>query len=130
MADKVFDTSDLTVHELRRVFTDLSRGGPEKQLVVTLLSFGYKYGVPLEADLLLDVRFLPNPHFVPDLRPLTGRDRKVQEYVNAAPSTHTFLEKTTGPAPLPHSRVRWRRKELSDDRNRMYRRATPIRDDR
>jgi UPF0042 nucleotide-binding protein len=95
VADKVFDTSDLTVHELRRVFTDLSRGGPEKQLVVTLLSFGYKYGVPLEADLLLDVRFLPNPHFVPDLRPLTGRDRKVQEYVNAAPSTHTFLEKTT-----------------------------------
>jgi UPF0042 nucleotide-binding protein len=95
VADKVFDTSDLTVHELRRVFMDLSRGGPEKQLVVTLLSFGYKYGVPLEADLLLDVRFLPNPHFVSDLRPLTGRDRKVQEYVSAAPATHTFLEKTT-----------------------------------
>ena len=95
LADKVFDTSDLTVHELRRVFMDLSRGGPDKQLVVTLLSFGYKYGVPLEADLLLDVRFLPNPHFVPSLRPLTGRDRGVQEYVNAAPSALTFLDKTT-----------------------------------
>ena len=95
LADKAFDTSDLTVHELRRVFMDLSHVGPDKQLVVTLLSFGYKYGVPLEADLLLDVRFLPNPHFVPALRPLTGRDRGVQEYVNNAPAARTFLDKTT-----------------------------------
>ena len=95
LADKVFDTSDLTVHELRRVFMDLSHGGPDKQLVVTLVSFGYKHGIPLEADLLLDVRFLPNPHFVPALRPLTGRDRGVQAYVDKAEATGTFLEKTT-----------------------------------
>ena len=94
LADKVFDTSDLTVHELRRVFMDLSHGGPGKQLVVTLVSFGYKHGIPLEADLLFDVRFLPNPHFVPALRPLTGRDRGVQEYVDKAEATGTFLDKT------------------------------------
>ena len=95
LADKVFDTSDLTVHELRRAFMDLSRGGPDKQLVVTLVSFGYKHGIPLEADLLLDVRFLPNPHFVPALRPLTGRDPDVQKYVDTAEATATFLDKTT-----------------------------------
>ena len=95
LADKVFDTSDLTVHELRRVFMDLSHGGPDKQLVVTLVSFGYKHGIPLEADLLFDVRFLPNPHFVPALRRLTGRDRGVQEYVDKAEATGTFLDKTT-----------------------------------
>ena len=95
LADKAFDTSHLTVHELRRVFMDLSHGDPNKQLVVTLLSFGYKHGVPLEADLLFDVRFLPNPYFVPVLRPLTGRDRGVQEYVDQAESARTFLNKTT-----------------------------------
>ena len=95
LADKVFDTSDLTVHELRRGFMDLSRQGPEKQLVVTLVSFGYKHGIPLEADLLLDVRFLPNPHFVPALRPLTGRDRRVREYVNKVEATGMFLDKTS-----------------------------------
>ena len=95
LADKVFDTSDLTVHELRRVFMDLSRGGPDKQLVVTLVSFGYKHGIPLEADLLLDVRFLPNPYFVPALRALTGRDQGVQKYVDQAEATGTFLDKTT-----------------------------------
>ena len=96
LADKVFDTSELTVHELRRVFMDLSRAGADKQLVVTVLSFGYKHGVPLEADLLFDVRFLPNPHFVPRLRPLTGRDRAVQDYLDEAEPTGVFLDKTTG----------------------------------
>jgi len=95
LADKVFDTSDLTVHELRRVFTDLSRGRPDAQLVVTMVSFGYKHGIPLEADLLLDVRFLPNPHFDPALRPMTGRDREVQEFIVNAEAAKTFLEKTT-----------------------------------
>jgi UPF0042 nucleotide-binding protein len=95
LADKVFDTSDLTVHELRRVFMDLSRGRPDAQLVVTMVSFGYKHGIPLETDLLLDVRFLPNPHFDPALRPMTGRDREVQEFVVNADAAKTFLEKTT-----------------------------------
>ena len=95
MSDKVFDTSELTVHELRRAFIDLSRVGAEKQLVVTVLSFGYKHGVPLEADLLFDVRFLPNPHFVPALRPLTGCDPAIREFLNEAEATGVFLDKTT-----------------------------------
>ncbi len=95
LADKVLDTSDLTVHELRRMFTDLSRGGPTKQLVVTLLSFGYKHGVPIEADLMLDVRFLPNPHFEPELRALSGRDKGVQEFLEKDTATDTFLTKAT-----------------------------------
>ena len=95
LADKVFDTSDLTVHDLRRVFFDLSCGESGKQLLVTLLSFGYKHGVPLESDLLFDVRFLPNPHFVPELRALTGRDAAVQSYIEGVDATTQFLDKTT-----------------------------------
>lgn len=91
-ADESFDTSDLTVHELRRAFTELSRGA-DKRLIVTLLSFGYKYGVPLESDLLLDVRFLPNPHFVPALRPLTGKDKEVQSYLKKSEAMNMFLVK-------------------------------------
>ncbi len=94
IADTVFDTSELNVHELRRAFKDLSRVGQDKPLVVTVLSFGYKHGIPLEADLMFDVRFLPNPHFVPALRPLTGRDRAVQEYLCAAEATGLFIDKT------------------------------------
>ena len=95
MADKVFDTSDLTVHELRKVFTDLSNRLPGKQLVLTLVSFGYKHGVPLEADLLFDVRFLPNPYFVSGLKLLTGKDQRVQEYIERSESGAVFLAKTT-----------------------------------
>jgi UPF0042 nucleotide-binding protein len=92
-ADESFDTSDLTVHELRRAFTELSRGA-DKRLIVTLLSFGYKYGVPLESDLLFDVRFLPNPHFVPALRPLTGKNKEVQSYLNEFESMDIFFLKS------------------------------------
>lgn len=95
MADRVVDTSDLTVHELRRAFMDLSRVGMDTPLVVTVLSFGFKHGVPPEADLLLDVRFLPNPHFVPELRPLTGRDQAVRDYIDNVEATRLFLDKTT-----------------------------------
>ena len=94
-ADRVFDTSDLTVHELRQAFMELSRGGSKTLLMVTLLSFGYKHGVPLESDLLLDVRFLPNPHFVERLRAQTGQDVEVQRYVDESASAKTFLEKST-----------------------------------
>lgn len=96
MSDTVFDTSELTVHELRRAFIDLSRVGAGKQLVVTVLSFGFKHGVPLEADLLFDVRFLPNPHFVPELRPLTGSDQPIRDFLNEAQATGVFLDKATG----------------------------------
>lgn len=94
LVDKVLDTSALTVHDLRQLFTDLTREGPAKQLVVTILSFGYKHGVPLEADVMFDVRFLPNPYFLPALRPQSGQDTGVQEFLDAHAATAVFLEKT------------------------------------
>ena len=96
MADKVLDTSDLTVHELRRSFRELTQGDSKQtQLTTTLLSFGFKYGIPVEADLVLDVRFLPNPYFVPDLRPLNGKALAVRDYVLASETAGPFLDKTT-----------------------------------
>ena len=96
MADRVLDTSDLTVHELRRAFRELSEGGgPKSYLTLTLLSFGYKYGVPGESDLLFDVRFLPNPYFVKNLRALTGKEPSVRSYVKDNDTCGRFLAMTT-----------------------------------
>ena len=67
---------------------------PGGQLVVTILSFGFKHGIPVDSDLLFDVRFLPNPHFVPKLRPHTGRDKGVVEYINKSKATSEFLMHT------------------------------------
>jgi UPF0042 nucleotide-binding protein len=95
MADHVVDTSEMTVHELRHVFTGVASGqAPGTQLVVTILSFGFKHGIPVDSDLLFDVRFLPNPHFVPALRPHTGRDPEVRRYVDRSEATHEFLRHT------------------------------------
>jgi UPF0042 nucleotide-binding protein len=95
LADHIVDTSEMTVHELRHAFTGVASGrAPGAQLVVTVLSFGFKHGIPVDSDLLFDVRFLPNPHFVPDLRPHTGRDSKVIEFLDRAAATHQFLDHT------------------------------------
>ena len=95
LADHTVDTSEMTVHDLRRVFTDVASGrAPGSQLVVTILSFGFKHGIPVDSDLLFDVRFLPNPHFVPALRPQTGRDPEVMRYVERSDATHEFLRHT------------------------------------
>lgn len=93
MADEIVDTSDMTVHELRRFFMGLSRGRSRTALVITLLSFGYKYGVPVDTDLMFDVRCLPNPHFVPTLRPRTGRDRAVVKFMEKDAPTREFIGK-------------------------------------
>jgi RNase adapter protein RapZ len=95
LADHVVDTSEMTVHELRHTFTGVAAGRtPGAQLVVTVLSFGFKHGIPVDSDLLFDVRFLPNPHFVPELRPHTGRDPEVVRYLDRASATHEFLDHT------------------------------------
>ena len=93
MADEIVDTSDMTVHELRQFFMTLSRERHRAKLVITLLSFGYKHGVPLDADLVFDVRCLPNPHFVPKLRRRTGRDRAVAQFMERDASTRDFIAK-------------------------------------
>jgi RNase adapter protein RapZ len=93
MADEIVDTSDMTVHELRHFFMGLSRDRTRARLVMTMLSFGYKFGVPLDADLVFDVRCLPNPHFVPTLRRRTGRDRAVVGFMERDPATRSFMDK-------------------------------------
>jgi UPF0042 nucleotide-binding protein len=91
MADEIVDTSEMTVHELRQFFMTLSQRDRARGLVVTIMSFGYKHGVPLDADLVFDVRCLPNPHFVPKLRPKTGRDRPVVAFMERDSSTREFI---------------------------------------
>jgi UPF0042 nucleotide-binding protein len=93
MADEIVDTSDMTVHELRQFFMGLSRERAAARLVITLLSFGFKHGVPLDADLVFDVRCLPNPHFVPTLRRRTGRDRAVVQFMERDANTRAFMDR-------------------------------------
>jgi RNase adapter protein RapZ len=97
MADEILDTSDLTVHELRQVFHDLTRHRSQRApLIVTFESFGFKHGVPLDADLVFDCRFLPNPHFVAGLRSKTGRDKAVVAYMRRYPVTRDFTQRLEG----------------------------------
>ena len=96
LADQIVDTTHLTVHQLREQFQAFARTRDKAQtLVVTLLSFGFKFGLPVDADIVFDVRFLPNPHFVPALKPKTGRDRAVVTFLRQQALTGEFLEKTT-----------------------------------
>jgi UPF0042 nucleotide-binding protein len=91
-ADVVVDTSDLNVHQLRDRIVDLfGRDVPSAGMQTTVMSFGYKHGLPLDTDLVLDCRFLPNPHWVDELRPLTGADQAVQKYVKRFPETKEFM---------------------------------------
>ena len=96
VAETLIDTSIFNVHELRAYIQD--RYGREQKvnrLLVSCLSFGFKNGVPLDADMVFDVRFLPNPHFVPEFRKKTGLDPKVAGYVRGFPQTREFLDKVT-----------------------------------
>jgi UPF0042 nucleotide-binding protein len=96
MADEIVDTTDLTVHELRETFMAFSRGRvPRGRMLITFLSFGFKHGVPGESDLVFDVRCLPNPHFVPELRARTGRDRLVVQFMEEHREAVCFIERLT-----------------------------------
>lgn len=93
-ADAVIDTGGLTMHALRALIQHRHRQAGQ-QLAVNLLSFGFKHGLPAEADIVLDVRFLPNPYFVKELAPLTGEDEPVRRFVLDHPETQVFLTKAT-----------------------------------
>ena len=96
VADTLIDTSNFNVHELRaNIQARFSHGDKTKHLLVSCLSFGFKNGVPLDADMVFDVRFLPNPHFVPEFRNKTGKDAKVAEFVRSFPQTVEFLGRVT-----------------------------------
>ena len=93
-ADQVIDTSDLTVHELGELLAKQFLGESlDRRLTISIITFGYKFGVPYDIDLLFDVRFLRNPYFVPDLKPLTGEDPRVQSYVLEDPDAKGFLDR-------------------------------------
>jgi UPF0042 nucleotide-binding protein len=94
LADIVIDTSKFNVHELRAHITALFREKTsEKNILVSCVSFGFRHGVPEEADLVFDVRFLPNPHFVPEFRELTGRHPRVARYIRSFPQTKEFISR-------------------------------------
>src|SRR5258706_5158424 len=93
-ADVIIDTSTFTVHQLRaHALEKFGQGHDSTHIAVSCVSFGFKYGVPQDCDLLFDVRFLPNPHFVPELRPFTGLHPKVAEYVRSFPQTQEFIDR-------------------------------------
>jgi UPF0042 nucleotide-binding protein len=94
LADVVVDSSRFNVHELRAHITSKFTGGStEKDILISIVSFGYKTGVPSDVDLVFDVRFLPNPHFVPEFRPLTGRHPQVAKYIRSFPQTQEFINR-------------------------------------
>jgi RNase adapter protein RapZ len=90
-ADLVLDTTRLNVHELRAKMRDFFGGGAAAGLRLSIVSFGYKYGLPVDADLVADCRFLPNPHWIAELAPLTGQDESAREYVLSRPGAQEFL---------------------------------------
>jgi RNase adapter protein RapZ len=96
VADTLIDTSNFNVHELRAdILARFGHDDEVRRLLVSCLSFGFKNGVPLDADMVFDVRFLPNPHFVPEFRKKTGLDPKVAAYVRGFPQTEEFLDRVT-----------------------------------
>ena len=94
LADRIIDTSNYNVHELKEiVLNHVLKAIPEERMKIFILSFGYKYGIPHDADLVIDVRCLPNPHFVQELKNLDGTSPKVKEYMDRWKETHDFLDK-------------------------------------
>ena len=93
LADVVIDSTQFNVHELRNFITRRFKSPDRHPMLISVVSFGYKYGVPVDADLIFDVRFLPNPHFVPALRKFTGRDVKVRRFIRSFPQTGEFLRR-------------------------------------
>lgn len=89
----IIDTTSITPRELRAELTREFQTSDDQNFFVEVLSFGFKYGIPIDCDIVMDVRFLPNPHYIPELKPLTGLDQPVYDYVMAQPDTQTFYKK-------------------------------------
>jgi RNase adapter protein RapZ len=93
LADVVIDTTKFNVHELRQFIIDRFQNPGRRPVLVSVVSFGFRHGIPADADLVFDVRFLPNPHFVPKLRPYSGKDPRVARYIRSFPQTGEFLRR-------------------------------------
>jgi UPF0042 nucleotide-binding protein len=96
LADAVIDTTKFNVHELRHFITERFQRADRKPLLVSIVSFGYRFGIPSDADLVFDVRFLPNPHFVPSLRRYSGKHARVVRYIRSFPQSREFLRRIEG----------------------------------
>jgi len=96
LADVIIDTTKFNVHELQHIVAEQFQNPDLKPLVVSVVSFGFRHGIPTDADLVFDVRFLPNPHFVPKLRPFSGKDPRVARYIRSFSQTKVFLKKIEG----------------------------------
>ncbi len=127
-ADVVVDTTDLNVHELRErlsgLFDDDQRAGA---LQTSIVSFGYKHGLPIDVDLVFDCRFLPNPHWVEELRPLDGTDARVRDYVLVAARDRAVPRRARAPVRVAAPRVRARGQVVPLDRHRVHRWTAPQR---
>ena len=122
----IVDTSNLNVHELRDRLRELfAEHASESALQVNVVSFGYKHGLPLDVDLVFDCRFLPNPHWVDELRPQTGLDAPVHDYVLAQPGTKEFLAELDTLAHDDAAGLRARGQGVLVDRRRLHRRSSP-----
>ena len=126
-ADVAIDTSDLSAARLRKVVADkMLPHGQLGKLAVTFLTYGFKHGAPRDADLLFDVRFLPNPHYEEELRDHTGLDQPVVDYVEGSDGLGGVLRPPDPAARLPAARVRPRGQVAPDDGDRLHRRAAPL----
>lgn len=96
LADVVIDTTKFNVHDLRQFITKRFESLDRRPMIVGVVSFGFRYGIPADADLVFDVRFLPNPHFVPKLRPFSGKDPRVARYIRSFRQTGEFLRRIEG----------------------------------
>jgi RNase adapter protein RapZ len=96
LADQVIDTTRFTVHELRDVIKATFASDQGSRLLINVMSFGFRHGVPTDADLVFDVRFLPNPNYIAEFKPLTGKNVKVARYIAGYPQTQEFISRTTG----------------------------------
>ncbi len=129
-SDIVLDTSALNVHELRSRMHGYFGGDSVTGLRLNIVSFGYKYGLPVDADLVADCRFLPNPHWVPELRPLSGLDAPVRDYVLGQPAASAFLDAYLAVLDGVAARVRAGGQAVRDARGRLHRRQAPVGGDR
>ncbi len=126
-ATLVVDTSDTSIHQLKaRLNEDLIQHTRRTNIVFAVVSFGYKYGIPIDADLLFDVRFLPNPHYDLRLRPLTGLDAEVRDFVLQSPGTRRVPRAPVPAARLPLPALRRRGQGAPHHRRRLHRRAPPL----
>lgn len=95
LADHVLQTSEMNVHQLRRRVVEIFGAASARRIVLRVVSFGFRHGVPADADLVFDVRFLPNPNYIPEFKPLTGKNPRVARFVRSYPQTQEFIERVS-----------------------------------